>query len=192
MNTAMKQRLVGTVVIGCLAIIFIPALLDGEGVSSPAMTSSIPAPPPMPEVPVIQQERPVITADTIRSSDTQTDTQSAPEQPAAAPQDTASADSTPPAPERPKLNNAGIPATWTVRLGSFGEKANAQGLVSRLREQGYTGFSRPINSSRGPLTGVYVGPVLTETEAGSLQRKLASEFELEGVVVQFSIEELEQ
>jgi DedD protein len=79
-----------------------------------------------------------------------------------------------------------------VRLGSFGEKANAEGLVARLREQGYKGFNRPINSSRGPLTGVYVGPVLTEAEADSLQRQLASEFELEGVVVQFSIEELEQ
>ena len=188
MNTAMKQRLVGTVVIGCLAIIFIPALLDGEGVSPPEMTSSMPAPPAMPEVPVIQQERPEITADTLSASEPDAD-----EQAAAPPsQDTDTTTSAPPAPERPKLNTAGIPATWTVRLGSFGEKANAEGLVARLREQGYKGFNRPINSSRGPLTGVYVGPVLTEAEADSLQRQLASEFELEGVVVQFSIEELEK
>lgn len=189
MNTAMKQRLVGTVVIGCLAIIFIPALLDGEGVSPPEMTSSMPAPPPMPQVPVIQQERPLITADTLASPDPEPD---ADDEPATSARDTTSTTSAPPAPERPKLNTAGIPATWTVRLGSFGEKANAEGLVARLREQGYQGFNRPINSSRGPLTGVYVGPVLTEAEAGNLQRKLASEFELEGVVVQFSIEELEQ
>ncbi len=189
MNTAMKQRLVGTVVIGCLAIIFIPALLDGEGVSPPEMTSTIPSPPPMPQAPVIQQERPVITADTLKSQDPEPVTD---EQPATPAQDTVAANTAPPAPERPKLNAAGIPATWTVRLGSFAEKANADGLVTRLREQGYKGFSRPINSSRGPLTGVYVGPVLTETEAGGLQAKLASEFELEGVVVQFSIEELEQ
>ena len=77
MNTAMKQRLVGTVVIGCLAIIFIPALLDGEGVSPPEMTSSMPAPPAMPEVPVIQQERPEITADTLSASEPDADEQAA-------------------------------------------------------------------------------------------------------------------
>ena len=77
LNTAMKQRLVGTVVIGCLAIIFIPALLDGEGVSPPEMTSSMPAPPAMPEVPVIQQERPEITADTLSASEPDADEQAA-------------------------------------------------------------------------------------------------------------------
>jgi cell division septation protein DedD len=41
------------------------------------------------------------------------------------------------------------------------------------------------------LTGVYVGPVLTETEAATLQQELARSFQLEGVVVRFSIEELQ-
>ena len=178
----MKQRLVGTVVIACLAIIFIPILLDGEGVSAPEMTATIPESPPMPVVPVIATQRPEISPDTVTSpqdANTLSD------------QANASTD-TPPAPELPSLNTAGLPATWSVRLASFGQLANAEALVDRLRESGYKGFSRPIETSQGPLTAVYVGPVMTENEAARLQPDLAESFELEGVVVQFGIDELEQ
>jgi len=186
LNTVMKQRLVGTVVIGCLAIIFIPILLDGEGVSPPEMTATIPDAPPLPVEPVIEQERPQITSDTL--------VETVQEEIAAVVSDTvddAGTDTVPPAPEQPRLNSVGIPATWTVRLGSFGEMANAETLVSRLREGGHRAFTRPLQTSRGPLTGVYVGPVMTESDAGGLQQELARTFELEGVVVQFGIEELE-
>ncbi len=186
MKSAMKQRLVGTIVIGSLAIIFIPILLDGEGVSTPALTTSIPEPPPMPVVPDIVPERPEITADTTSTApEPETiiaDSSTEPEVAESAP---------PPAPERPQLTSAGVPATWAVRLGSFGEAANAEALVERLQSSGHKGFSRPLQTSRGPLTGVYVGPVLTETEAATLQQELARSFQLEGVVVQFSIEELQ-
>ena len=63
--------------------------------------------------------------------------------------------------------------------------------MERLQSSGHKGFSRPLQTSRGPLTGVYVGPVLTETEAATLQQELARSFQLEGVVVRFSIEELQ-
>ena len=179
----MKQRLVGTIVIGCLAIIFIPILLDGEGVSAPAMTSEMPDPPPLPVEPSINQYRPQITSDNLSYSAGQTDNTDR--------QITASSYAAPPAPERPQLNNAGLPATWVVRLGSFGEMANAEALVTRLNSGGYRAFSRPLQTSRGPLTGVYVGPVMTESEAGTLQQELADGFDLEGAVVQFEIEELE-
>ena len=188
MNTAMKQRLVGTVVIGCLAIVFIPILLDGEGVSAPEMTASIPEAPPMPIVPVIAAERPEISPDTLDSSQDESSTEL---NNVRSDQQSAVSD-TPPTPELPRLNTAGIPATWSVRLASFGQMANAESLVDRLREKGYKGFSRPIETSRGPLTGVYVGPVMTENEAARLQPELAAAFDLEGVVVQFYINELEQ
>ena len=45
----MKQRLVGAIVLGCLAIIFLPILLDGEGVSPPEMNIAIPTAPAFPE-----------------------------------------------------------------------------------------------------------------------------------------------
>jgi DedD protein len=191
LNIAMKQRLVGTVVIGCLAIIFIPILLDGEGVSAPEMTASIPDVPPMPTVPVIATQRPDISPDTLSTPQDTQDNSALESANSRADQANATTE-TPPAPELPRLNTAGLPATWSVRLASFGELANAEALVDRLRGSGYKGFSRPIETSRGPLTAVYVGPVMTENEATRLQPELAGAFELEGVVVQFGIDELEQ
>lgn len=182
----MKQRLVGTVVIGCLAVIFIPILLDGEGVSPPDMTASIPQAPPMPAVPVIEPVRPEIASDEVAAPEPAATVPEATRQPASA------SPAPPPAPEQPRLAATGIPETWAVRLGSFGEAANAESLVSRLRNGGYKGFARPLVTSRGTLTGVYVGPVLTEREAGRLQQELARAFELDGVVVQFSIDDLEE
>ena len=115
MNTAMKQRLVGTVVIGCLAIIFIPILLDGKGVSAPEMTASIPEAPPMPIVPVIAAERPEINADAIESTQDEIST----ELNNTRSNQLSAVSDMPPAPELPRLNAAGIPATWSVRLASF-------------------------------------------------------------------------
>lgn len=185
----MKQRLVGTVVIGCLAIIFIPILLDGEGLTPPELTDSIPDAPPMPVVPQIEAQRPELSPDTL---DNAQDTSRSIAETANASTSNTTAETPPPAPEQPQLNNAGVPETWTVRLGSFGELANAEALVTRLRERDYRAFTRPMSTSRGPLTGVYVGPVLTQREAANLQQELAGAFELEGVVIQFSIDDLEQ
>jgi len=190
---AMKQRLVGTIVIGCLAIIFIPVLLDGEGVSPPTLNTDIPEAPPMPTVPDIKHTRPQISADTIASAteNTNTDRPATSDVQEDTAETTASAEP-PPAPERPRLANTGVPETWAVRLGSFGEMANAEALVTRLRTSGHKAFSRPLQASRGPLTGVYVGPVLTESDATSLKQELARAFELDGIVVQFDIDELTQ
>lgn len=183
----MKQRLVGTLVIGCLAIIFIPILLDGEGISPPAMTSTIPQAPPRAVVPDVSPQRSQASPDTLPEPDVFNNTGQDREPQVA---DTTAA--TPPAPERPRLDSSGIPETWSVRLGSFAELANAEALVTRLRDNGYKGFSRPLETSRGTLTGVYVGPVLTQAEAARLQQELAQAYELEGVVVQFSIDPLAQ
>ena len=65
MNEAMKQRLVGAIVLGCLAIIFLPILLDGEGVTPTAMNTSIPDSPPFPEPLEIEPQRPEIISDTL-------------------------------------------------------------------------------------------------------------------------------
>ncbi len=61
----MKQRLVGTLVLGSLALILIPLLLDGEGVERPPLSATIPAAPVFDTTPLPEPERPVILADTL-------------------------------------------------------------------------------------------------------------------------------
>ncbi len=206
MNPAMKQRLVGTIVLGSLALILIPLLLDGEGVERPPLTASMPPAPVIDTTPAPQPERPVILADTLVEPP-------APE--AAVPEELpadSEANSPPPsdavpaeaevavaAPEpqtaatsaasnsEPALDAAGLPEGWTVRLGSFGSRANADALVARLLAAGHKAYIRPVVTGQGSLNGVFVGPVLTRNEAVALRSELASRLQLDGIVQEFDI-----
>lgn len=61
----MKQRLAGTLVLGCLAIILIPLLLDGAGIQPPPLSATIPPAPELDNTPIAEPVRPQIIADTL-------------------------------------------------------------------------------------------------------------------------------
>jgi len=200
LNEAMKQRLVGAIIIGCLAIIFIPLVLDGEGLAPPELETNIPARPPIPERITTEAVRPLPGLVTERISvapeiDLQT--------PVTSPEDNmesnvAEIPQENPVPativssQNPRFNAEGVPESWSVRLASFAEAANAENLVRRLLAEDYRAYSASIDSSRGSLTAVFVGPVLSRSEAGALQRELVEKFDLNGMVVEFAISETPQ
>ncbi len=68
MNQAMKQRLVGTLVVGCLAIILAPLLLDGNGIQPPPLSAKIPPAPQLDNTPIPEPQRPVIASDKLPAS----------------------------------------------------------------------------------------------------------------------------
>ncbi len=183
MNEAMKQRLVGAIVLGCLAIIFLPILLDGEGVSPPEMNTRIPESPPFPEPLEIEPERPLIITDTL--DDTETEQEQVASSEDSSPQAAPVVDAVP---AQPALNAEGLPQAWSVRLGIFADNDNAQNLVNRLLGQNYRAYSENVSRPQGNLNAVFVGPVLTRAEAESLREELAAGFGLDGIIVDFEIE----
>ncbi len=52
---------------------------------------------------------------------------------------------------------------WVIQLGSFKHKSNVAELVAKLKRNGYTVFTKPINTKQGTLTKVFVGPELIKT-----------------------------
>jgi len=58
---------------------------------------------------------------------------------------------------------------WAIQLGSFRHKNNVNELVEKLKEKGYTVFTRPIKTKNGSLTKVFIGPELIKS---SLEKKL--------------------
>jgi DedD protein len=235
----MKQRLVGILVVGCLAVIIIPILLDGEGIKAPPLSTTIPPEPEFPTTVIPEPTRPAIVADTLPQPDADAATaepaaeisnqpelavneeeaaadpalpayESAPEpaadEPDARPandepdaleaavaailadndsQQASSADST------PRLDSSGLPAAFVVRLGSFGEKANAESLVSQLLAADYKAYSRSVNTANGVFNAVYVGPVITKAEANDLVDDLSARFQLKGIVENFTMQPLQ-
>lgn len=189
MNQAMKQRLVGAIVLGCLAIIFLPILLDGEGVSPPEMNIVIPPAPAFPEPMEVEPQRPVVLSDT---SEILLETEESVEiVDAVAVSNTDTIENNEQAEELPTLDAEGLPQAWSVRLGLFGESANAQALVSELLSQGYRAYTESASTSQGELTAVLVGPILTHADAESLRAELSSRFNVDALIVDFSIGENE-
>jgi len=58
---------------------------------------------------------------------------------------------------------------WVIHLGSFKHKQNVAQLLAKLKSNGYSTFTQPIKTKQGTLTKVFVGPELIKS---SLDKKL--------------------
>lgn len=73
---------------------------------------------------------------------------------------------------------------WVVQLGSFTEDLNAENLVKQVRALGLSAYSEKVTSSAGTsVNRVRVGPFLRREDATSAQQKLASDLNINGVVM---------
>lgn len=134
--------------------------------TAPPVQTEVAEPPPLTDI------TPVPEADTL------------PEPEPAAPSDAAPEAEEQVAVNAPQLDAQGLPGAWTVQMGMFGDKANAEALLARLLLANYKAYMRPQG---GGLSGVFVGPVLTRAEATTLQREMQQEFG-EGLVTRFTID----
>ena len=203
----MKQRVVGTVVVVCIAIIFVPMLLDGEGMQSPELEMTVPPMPsssaatasgqvapsgglPTPILPPAPD--PIAALDEPADSDA---TQAAIQIETPAPEQTAApeqgSDTNDGKNNNGALNETGLLAGWSVRLGTFGNAGNAEGLMRTLRADGHKAYTRTIRRESGNLTAVLVGPLLARDEASSLRDRLARTYNLDGMVVAFDVTTVE-
>ena len=66
--------------------------------------------------------------------------------------------------EKPKLGSQPSKAinkeAWVIQLGSFKHQTNVDELVNKLKSNGFTVFTKPIQTKKGTLTKVFVGPEL--------------------------------
>ncbi len=196
MNQGTKQRVVGTVVLLALALIFLPIIFDGEGSYQRTLSSRIPDPPEMRVMPDPIPERPVIQAENAATLTANQAATRAPPEPINPPA-TAVTDSDPlavvdqSAPSTPPgLDESGLPIGWSVRLGSFSNANNAENLTQRLLAGGYRAYTREITSTQGLLTAVFVGPQIERNRADQLKQQLQTEFQLSGIVVRFELDSI--
>ena len=204
MNQGAKQRIVGTVVLLALALIFLPVIFDGEGSYQAPVSSRIPDTPIISILPEPTQSRPVIignvetiepeVAATVSLIEEVTELVEEPSVVIATAESVRDVEITESAPvfsrEVMQLSDAGLPQGWVVRLGSFSDSENASNLVTRLQDAGYKAYSRVMRSSQEALTGVFVGPWLDRGQVNEYQQKLQEEFSLAGLVVRYELESL--
>lgn len=83
-----------------------------------------------------------------------------------------------PAPAKPTATQG-----WMVRIASFGDAANAQRMVQRLRDAGYTPSTETVTVANRSYTRVQVGPYASEREARSAQTALKAKVGESGQVI---------
>lgn len=85
-------------------------------------------------------------------------------------------------PAAPAAPGAATNTGFAIQLAAFSKPADAAALRDRLRSLGFTAFTEAVNTDKGALTRVRVGPVMTRAEATQLQAQVKSRTGLDGIV----------
>lgn len=189
MSTPFQNRLVGSIIVAAIVVIFLPDILDGEKKTYQAEFEAIPEAPAFKSKGNKAQEFPeqklaLIPKEKLHDDIATDIEETKPSEPAqqgnaniqasalpkektiAETQQTSSASSSSnldasskKLPEKSVMGEA-----WVIHLGSFKHKKNVEELMRKLKENGYTAFTQPIKTKSGVLTKVIVGPELIKSE----------------------------
>jgi len=185
-----RQRVIGLLLLLLLAAILAPLVLRTPEQVRLALDMSIPEAPRISEpdiAPVVSEEEQAATDRQI--DEEQQQVAAAEPEPRAAPpvvEEEPSADEEPSEAPQPAAQDAPQPG-FTVQVASFSDVANAQALVARLRDAGYSAYHREVRQDGNTWQRVFVGPEIKRERAEALRQRLADDkaFALEGLVRSF-------
>lgn len=173
-KTALRERLIGTLVILCLAIIFYPLFFVSQEEFEVSRESVIPerqivvepldirepvAPFEVQEVVLHELFNPDEDIDQVNPDDLSNEL----------------------------LNESGLPNAWVIQVGSFAQEENARNLNQNLNEQGYESYYRltPSFDEAPDLYKVYIGPIINPDEARATFERLNQQFENQAIMLRF-------
>lgn len=186
MERALKERIIGAVVLVIFAVLVVPIFLDGPPADGEIVTERVllpgqedqktqtvvldrdrtdPVPPA--SAPVQAKPEPVVP-EPVREEPKPAVVQQQPEQ-EKAPETQAEKPAAKPAPT-PAASTTGM---WAVQLGSFSNKDNAEKLAADLRKQGYAAFLSQLSTDKGQLHRVRIGPQKDRASAEAMASRLA-------------------
>lgn len=193
MASTFQHRLVGTIILVAIGIIFLPDLLDGQKITYRENTASIPLRPALVELaePVNfdSLDNEVAGADLLAEP--------APTVKLASVEQVAQPVSVPkPITKAPKLVPLVKPVetakvippvgnSWSIRLGTFKNSAAVDDLVKKIRKAGFDAYRLPRYKKAGQLNRLYVGPNVDKNELKRLLPKLERITSLKGVIEKF-------
>ncbi|WP_334020404.1 SPOR domain-containing protein [Alteromonas sp. S015] len=206
MTSALKNRLVGTIIVVALAVIFLPDFLDGKKQTNREPFVSVPANPakkPIVEPESFPSERvakasvPAVQIEDETALDDEPTSSGARDSGRSSEATTAKAPTVKTFEEEDKLASQTVVNTksvadddagWVIQLGSFRHEKNVKALLTKLEKAGYRAFSRKIQTSSGLLNKVFVGPDLDKKKLESALPHLKELTSLKGKVTTFKVE----
>ncbi|WP_282248223.1 SPOR domain-containing protein [Stenotrophomonas sp. PS02300] len=156
MDTPLKQRLIGAIVLVALAVIFLPMLVKGPAPDSGVANVPITAPDAPADGQFQTRELPLV-APTGGATGLQSGVSSTQplQQDAAAPAEPAAADTSP----------AVAAGNYAVSFGAYGSQADANAVIAFLKKAQLPGFSEPATINGRQAWRVRVGPYADRAQA---------------------------
>jgi DedD protein len=191
MDRRVKERLIGASILVALVVLVVPELLSGpKPNAAPVPTLPASAPEPIRNVtvdlntskaPANAEVEPVASqpaAASAASSAASSPAAQTPTQPSAAPAKpplarTAAALPKPVESAAPSPTSSAV-RFWSVQLGSFASRANADNLTRQLKGQGFSVFVLPGGAGASVRYRVRVGPLADRESAERMAAKLKS------------------
>lgn len=189
MEMRLKERLIGAIVLVLAAVIFIPMLLDGPG-RNRQVSQSVPlpdaggkerrtvrmrldgsdAPESVAESDVLQQQAEPVSIDLTPAQEPVESERTS--QPRVA---TSHEESAKPEAPGPVTDSKPADAPWTVQVGSFSSRDNAESLAGDLLEIGYPAYIREFRDDKGVhyrvRTGGFPSRDAAQREADAIRSK---------------------
>ena len=200
MERALKERIIGAVVLVVFVVLVVPVFLDGPPQDGEVVTERVLLPgqdaddtrtvilnndrtEPVPTSSgeeTREQQPPPARPETTPVQETQQpvartepDPEQTPSKPAPQPVEQ------PQTQDQPATSSTGM---WAVQLGSFSNKENAEKLAADLRRQGYTAFVSQHQTGSGVLHRVRIGPQKDRAGAEQMAARLLK-VDIKGQVV---------
>jgi DedD protein len=182
-DRALKERIIGAVVLVVFAVLVVPVFLDGPSEEQEIVTETVTLPGQnnqerQQQTIVLQRDR----SEPVPASRTPVEAESTPQPRNPAPQAVTEkteqdvvqkaevvAETVPAEPE-PEASETGM---WAVQLGSFSNKENAERLAADLRDQGFAAFLSQLQTSSDTLQRVRIGPQKDRASAEAIAAPLA-------------------
>jgi DedD protein len=206
LSTPFQNRLVGTIIVAAIAIIFLPDVLDGDKKTYQDNFEVIPTTPQVdflqanksfPEeklvnLPVesisdelaLDEQSVIDPAKTLKEKGVTVSTLS--KEPGFSAVPVVAAAKTLVTEAIKKVPSKAIPQqAWIIQLGSFRHQNNVDDLLSKLQKAGYTTFTKPIRTKKGNLTKVCIGPELIKSSLEAQLPALKKLTHVQGKVVRF-------
>jgi len=186
MERALKERIIGAVILVIFVVLVVPIFLDGSPVDGNTVSKQVLLPGqegrdiktvvldrgrsnPIPiasssdadvDKPVVADLEPNITSSPAPA--VQQNTDQVPAVREARPQQQATI-------AKPAQSTTGM---WAVQLGSFSNKQNAENLAIGLRKQGYAAFLSQLQTDSDQLHRVRIGPQKDQQSAEAMAARL--------------------
>ena len=189
MDRALKERIIGAIVIVLFVVLVVPVFLDGPTNSGEIISEQVPLPGQSGDenrTIILERDR----TEPVPAATNNSAPETALKKPAATPPATTPAPTqvaqrdpepevvqkkaqTPPV-DQPAAEPAESSATgmWAVQLGSFGNRENAEKLAADLRKRGFLPFLSKLSSSSGEMYRVRIGPQKDRASAEAVAAEL--------------------